>query len=348
MGVPMNRTTLLCVCCIASLALLATSACAVTYQVRQLTTGTAGPLGASWASAINNSGCVAGAVYDEDTCHAAVGNDLGLLTLLDEGFALGINDSGSAVGSAGAAALWSPAGALSYLPLPDGASFSQAFCVNDAGQAVGECWLGTTHVGNYITVWNGADDPLTLGEGCGIGINSAGTVVGFTKGAGGTHQAFVWSPTGGMIALAGGISSEANAISGSGQVAGAICDGVGTWACTWSPAGDLTLLDNLPGAIASTANGINSSGAVVGCSDTGEGTFAVVWQPDGSIIKLDRLPGDTGGTAYGINDAGQIAGCSLDKCYNPRAVIWNPIPEPAAILAVLTGLIALVPRLRRR
>lgn len=344
----MNRITLLCVCCIVLLGLLATATCAATYQVRQLSTGTAGPLGTSWASAINNSGCVAGAVYDEDICHAAVGNNLGLLTLLDEGFALGINGSGSAVGNAGGAALWNPASGLSHLPLPSGASFSQAFSINDAGQAVGECWLGTTHVSNYITIWNGAAEPVTLGEGCGIATNSAGGVVGFTKGIGGKHEAFVWTPAGGTTPLTGGLSSEANAINNSGEVAGTICDGAGTWASKWSPTGTLTLLDNLPGAISSTAYGINSSGAVVGCSDTAEGTSAVLWQPDGSIVELSWLVGDVGGTAYAINDFGQIAGCSLDSSYNPRAVVWDPVPEPAGILAVLTGLIALVPRLKRR
>lgn len=338
----MRKTKSLWICCAALIAMLATSACAVNYQIHQLSANI------SWASAINNSGTVAAAVYDSNVCHAAVFSDLGLLTLLDEGFALGINNSGYVVGNAGRAVMWSPAGVLSYLPLPDGASFSQAMCINDSGVAAGECWLGTTYVANYITIWNGAADPLILGEGCGIGINSTGAVVGFTKESGGAHRAFIWTPTGGMTSLVGGVSSEARAVNSSGEVVGAICDGLGTWACKWSPAGDLTLLSNIPGTITSTAFGINSYGVAVGFCDTTEGTFAVLWQPDGSVVTLDWLAGDIGGTAYAINDRGQIAGCSLDPSCNPRAVIWNPVPEPAGILAILAGVIALIPRLKSR
>jgi len=338
----MKNTKSLCICCATLLAVLATGACAVTYQIRQLSENT------SWASGINNSGAIAAAVYDQGVCHAAVADDLGLVTLLDEGFALGINNSGYIVGNAGRAATWSPTGVISYLPLPNGATFSQALGINDAGLVVGELWLGTTHITNYITVWNGAADPLILGEGCGIGINSVGTVVGFTKEPDGKHRAFVWTPTGGMTPLTGGISSEAKAINNFGEIAGLICDGQGTWACKWSPAGDLTLLQNLPGTIASTALGLNSSGEAVGFCDTAEGTFPVLWQPDGSVVMLEWLVGDVGGTAYAINDRGQIAGCSLDPSWNPRAVVWNPVPEPAGIFAVLVGVIALIPRLRNR
>jgi len=344
----MKRISALSLFCVVALALLSTSAGAVTYQIHQLSTGTAGPLGTSWATAINNSGCVAGAVYEEDVCHAALGNSAGLLTLLDEGFALGINSSGFAVGNAGGAAVWDPVGGLSHLPVPTGGTFSQAFSINDSGVAVGECWLGINQVGNYITIWHGSDEPILLGMGCAVAVNAAGNVVGFTKGAGGKHEAFVWSPTAGMTSLASGLSSEANAINNYGVVAGTVCDGYGTWACTWSPSGALTRLANLPGAISSTAYGINAAGAVVGSCDTAEGTYAVVWQPDGSIVQLSWLPGDVGGVAYGINDFGQIAGCSLDSGYNPRAVVWNLVPEPASVLAVLVGIAAVLPRLRRR
>lgn len=338
----MRKTKSLCICCAALLAALATSASAVTYQIRQLSDHI------SWASGINNAGVIAATAYDQGVSHAAVVDELGLLALLDEGFAVGINNSGCVVGSAGRAAMWSPAGVLSYLPLPSDATFSQALGINDAGVAVGECWLGTPHVTNYITVWNGDADPLILGEGCGIGINSVGAVVGFTKGPGGEHRAFVWTPTGGMTALAGGVSSEARAVNSAGEVAGAICDGLGTWACKWSAAGDLMLLDNIPGTIASTAFGLNGSGAAVGFCETAEGALPVLWQPDGSVVVLEWLTGDVGGTAYAINDFGLIAGCSLDSSYNPRAVVWEPVPEPAGVLAMLAGLVALMPRLRNR
>ena len=346
--VTMRRIALLCVLCITWLGGFAASAYGTSYQIRELSVAGTAVVGPSWANAINNSGRVAGVVYDSVTSYAAVTNSLGQWELLDEGFGLGINGSGQVVGYADGAALWDAAGNVTHLPLPEGALFSQAVGTNDAGCIVGECWLGTGHVDNYVAVWNGAPMPTILGAGCANAVNTAGTVAGFVKDAGGNHQAFVWAPSGGMTTLAGGVSSEANAINDFGQVAGTVCDGAGTWACVWSPTGSLTLLANISDAISSTAYGINKSGAIVGSCDTAEGTFAILWQPDGAPVGLGWLAGDVGGVAYGINDLGQIAGCSVDYFGDPRAVVWDPIPEPASVLAVVAGLVALAPRLRRR
>jgi uncharacterized membrane protein len=343
----MSKIALRCVLCSAWFAGFGASAYGTSYQIRELTVAGTPAVGPSWANAINDSGRAAGVVYDAVTSYAAVTDSLGQWELLDEGFGLGINGSGQVVGYADGAALWDAAGNLTRLPLPEGALFSQAVGANDAGYIVGECWLGTTQISNYIAVWVGGGTPTMLGEGCGNAVNSSGTVAGFVKDAGGAHQAFVWTPAGGMTTLAGGVSSEANAINDSGQVAGMVCDGAGTWACVWSPTGSLTLLANMPGAISSTAYGINSSGAVVGSCDTADGTFAVLWQPNGALVSLGWLAGDVGGVAYGVNDAGQIAGCSLDCSGEPRAVVWDPIPEPASVLVVVAGLVALAPRLRR-
>jgi len=344
----MKRIILVCICCIAAIAMFVTGACAVTYQIRQLSVGTAGVSATSWATSINNSGFVAGAVYDDDVCHAAVGNAHGQLMLMDEGFALGINASGCTVGNAGGAALWNSSGSMSHLALPDGATFSQAFDINDAGQIVGECWLGTSQIGNYITIWSGDEAPIVLGLGCASAINSAGSVVGFKKGSGGKREAFVWNSNDGLITLAGGLSSEANAINDLGVVAGTVSDEAGMWACTWSASGNMTRLANLSGALSSTAYGINNLGLVVGCCETATGTVGVLWQADGALVSLDWLGGDSGCMAYAINDLGQIAGCSLDSSYNPRAVIWESVPEPGGLFAMMTGIAALIARFKRR
>ena len=169
----MRRIALLCVLCITWLGGFAASAYGTSYQIRELSVAGTAVVGPSWANAINNSGRVAGVVYDSVTSYAAVTNSLGQWELLDEGFGLGINGSGQVVGYADGAALWDAAGNVTHLPLPEGALFSQGVGTNDAGCIVGECWLGTGHVDNYVAVWNGAPMPTILGAGCANGVSSS-------------------------------------------------------------------------------------------------------------------------------------------------------------------------------
>lgn len=321
------------------------------YQIRELgvfAEGSAGLPCVGWANGINSSGRIVGVVYDSGVSYAAASNDQGDLVLLEEGLLLGVNGLGQAAGCAGSAAVWDAAGNVTHLFLPSGASFSQARAINDSGQAVGECWMGTTDVHNYALLWSAAGDPTSICEGSGNSINSSGSVAGSTNDSGGARRAFLWTTSGGIAQLAGGLSSEANALNNYGLVAGAVTDAAGTWACQWDASGSLTLLDNLPGSMSSVAYGINNSGVIVGSCDTPQGTFAVLWQPDGSITSLGEPTGHASSAAYALNDFGQIVGCSVDASTSPHPVVWELVPEPASVLALLVGLVGLLPRLRRR
>lgn len=298
-----------------------------------------------WVNATSGSAHFAGTVYDSGVSHAAVSDSNGDVVLLDEGFALGINNAGQAVGYSGGPALWDAAGNLTHLLLPPGDYFSQANAINNSGQIVGECWMGTANV----MLWNGAAaEPVNLGAGHGNAINDGGSVAGFAEDSNGIHHAFVWTASGGLNPLAGGLASEANAINNLGQAAGMICDANGGWACVWDANGTSRRLANLNGSLSSTAWAINSSGAVVGSCDTADASYAVLWQADGSLVNLGLLPDHTSSIAYGLSDSGDIAGCSVDAGGMPHAVVWSIVPEPGSILALLAGLVGLLPRLRRR
>lgn len=346
----MKRFMLFTVCCVL-LGTAIVNANGASYRIRELSVGpqgSAGPPCLGIANAISPTHLVAGVVYDGGSSFGAVSDGTGGLRLLDAGFALGVNSSGHAVGYAGAAVMWDAAGLATTLPLPADTSFSLARAINDAGQAVGECWIGTHDVTNHIALWYPGAEPIILGEGCGNAINTGGQVAGFTRDTDGARRAFLWSPIGGLTTFVGGTASEATAINDRGWAAGTVSDAVGTWACVWTAPGAPTVLQNLPGSVSSMAYGINNAGAVVGSCDTPSGSFAVLWQPNGSVIGLGELADHSGSVAYAISSSGWIAGCSLDASGTPHPVVWELVPEPASIVALAVGLIGLAPLLRKR
>ncbi len=347
----MKRLSLSLIYCILTVMMI-TGAQAASYRIRELSVSPQGAAGLPClgiANGIGSSTRIAGVVYEDGVPCAAVTNEAGDLVPLNSGFALAVNGSGQAVGYAGSATKWDADGHATALPVPTGTSFSLARGINDAGQIVGECWMGTSQVSNYITLWNPGADPITLGKGCGNAVSANGEIAGSTKEDDGTHRAFRWTSSESLTILAGGTSSEGVGINDAGQVVGSIVDGAGTWACVWNAAGALSVLANLPGTLSSTANAINNLGAIVGTCNTATGSFAVLWQADGTVVSLGQLPGHTSSAAYGISDSGWIAGCSLDASGSPHPVLWVPsVPEPASVLALAIGLIGLAPRLRRR
>jgi probable HAF family extracellular repeat protein len=67
----------------------------------------------------------------------------------------------------------------------------------------------------------------------------------------------------------------------------------------------------------------------------------------GIPTDLGTLPGYPYGEALGINISGQIVGSSTTGAGNGHACLWEPVPEPSAILALLCGLGGLAWRRRK-
>ena len=96
----------------------------------------------------------------------------------------------------------------------------------------------------------------------------------------------------------------------------------------------------------SNASGINDSGQIVGSSWTSGGEYsAFVWDA-GSATILEGLGGDT--LAYGINNSGWIVGRSRDTDNKTYAVMWEPVPEPASVFVLLSGICSLYCIKRRK
>lgn len=111
-------------------------------------------------------------------------------------------------------------------------------------------------------------------------------------------------------------------------------------AAIWESDGSVRRLPSAPNKTQSIAYDINDAGYVVGYAGavTYWDTAPTVWAPDGSPIQLDVLPGYSAGVAYGINSNGTIVGYCESMTGTCRAVVWEPVPEPLSVTALLFGL----------
>jgi probable HAF family extracellular repeat protein len=265
----------------------------------------------NWATAINDSGQVAG--------WAPFAGGLGHAFLYDQGV---VHDLGTLPGGSG----------------------SYAYGMNAAGDVVGEAYI-SNNVAPHAFLYSGGtmQDLGTLGgwNSRAVAINDAGDVVGYAdisqQASNGfcdpymCHHAFLYSK--GVMqdlgALPGGISySGATAINASGQITGSATLATGPEA--GHPHAFLyangVMTDIGPSNAYSYGNSINSSGQIVGhvqpmqcCS------YPFLYTPASGILDLNSLlPPNSGWTLSGalaINDIGQGAAWAGYKSQPYEAVL---------------------------
>jgi len=295
--------------------------------------------GPATAYAINNNGVVTGTSgtpfgdYKGFVWSGGSLIELGGLPLSLQHYAVGINNSGTIVGSA--------AGADGYVPTQwkngeistVGSGVGNGMAINESGSVAG------TLNGQAFRTVNGQVQSLgTLMGGnwaSAYGINASGEVAGYGNTATGAMRAFV-STNGQLqqIGTFGGSSSYGMAINNAGQVTGHATNGVGYSQAFLYQAGVLTGLGTLGGS-ASYGYGINQAGSTVGYSwISGDTATAAFLYRDGAMMNLNDLIGIGSGwdlqAAYGINDLGQIVGTGI---FNGQqmAVLLNPLSPPPVV-----------------
>lgn len=352
-------------CLSAVLALSAGSAEAVQYRMRVLDA----PVGFNFAATdINDNGIVLGNYYHTPNItgeqHVFVwdsnseGNKMQDLPVNGiNAYPGGINNKGQVVGFYSPeqfvrkAFLWDPnaeGDKLQDISSMIGASLPR---INNNGQILG-----------YQPIANGTDrscicNPSSSGytlQGFGTFggdysdaacMNDKGQVVGFSSTAGNTtNHMFLWEQSTGTLRDLTTICGSNRDISGfnnNGWVVGNYTRSTGRESpiVLWNvndPNNMQTI--HTPGTFA-YATDINDKCQVV----LDLWNCAYVWDPSATENKLQKL--DTLGGWYtipmAINNNGWIAGYSLDTTGVLHAVVWQPVPEPSSILALISGLAGL-------
>jgi probable HAF family extracellular repeat protein len=162
-----------------------------------------------------------------------------------------------------------------------------------------------------------------------LGVNDAGTAVGFYNDAKGNAHGYTYSLDARrfkMITVRGATSLTATAINDFGATAGFYTSAQGATDAFLQFHGGRTITIAMNGASATQAFGVNDSGEVVGTYTIGTGNNAVThgftWM-NGTFTTVN-FPGASSTTVNGINDLGDIVGFYTDAKGNTDGFVGLP------------------------
>lgn len=315
----------------------------------------------SRADSINNSGQIAGMANGYATVWQNGGSSPTSLGCLPGGtysYATCISDSGVVVGDSGVgygvyhAFAWD--GQMNDLGTLGGDA-SIAYGVNTNGKIVG--WAYPSTGGHLATEWaDSASPPVPLAGAPGAraySINTAGTIVGAAPNALGRYEACYWGPTGLAILDSGHRTGYATDISDAGQIVGYFDSLDSTQMHTeehvfsWIDGEFNDLGRPLPYG-SNWAMSVNSQGWIAGMCQDGSSNMRAWVVIDGATIELPLLTGFSYSQALSINDSGQVVGWAIDSSGASHALLWQPVPEPSSMIALISGLSVVALVLRRR
>lgn len=309
-------------------------------------------LGVCYGYHINNQGQIAGCAESPYRGFIYTASE-GLSYLPSESQAYSSNAAGQVVGwywsptGPTGATIFNPDGTKTPLGMLPGQRTSTAIDINDSGSVTGFT-LGSdgSKLGFFWSARTGMIplDTTTETRSEGTAINASGQVTGSVASSGGRARAFVWTESEGMTVLPILGSDSASDYYGKDINDAGDVVGYGSHSSEpilWRNGQALKLAE--PDGTGCIALSINNLGQIVGYANSmvARGYLPAFWDVDGTVSKLDPLPGYTDGIAYSINDDGVIVGCSRKATATGEffeATVWTPVPEPASVLVLLSGL----------
>lgn len=227
-----------------------------------------------------------------------------------------------------------PSSQYRLLPYLTDVEWSVPHSINDSGVIVGSS-------DDWAVMWTADDAVVPLEHngwihGIGMAINNAGQIVvvsDLVQGDNGAGISYIWDRNGGyrmLSPLPGETTSWGYSINETGQVVGSS----GKHAVLWDTDGTVVDLGVSTDDSYGMAWDINNSGQIVGVVNE----RAVYWGTDHVMTYLDTLPGAPNTSeARAINDLGLIAGTAQFDSDFTHAVLWQPVPEPNALLVLTLG-----------
>lgn len=230
----------------------------------------------------------------------------------------GLNDAGTAVGSAVTAFALQPqsafiaSGNTMNLSLLLG-SPTYGVDINNAGQWAGQIFSTDTSRYRAVLRMDGVTQiipGLGAGNSFSAALSNSAVVVGSMELAGNT-RGFVWDGTSTqVIGTFGGTSSTARGINDRGQVVGSATNAGGLDRAFLWEGGQMVDLGTL-GGNAAVATAINNQGVIVGASNLAPfGATQAYIRRGGTMQTLGTLGGVS--NARGINDYSQVVGAAVD------------------------------------
>ena len=273
----------------------------------------------STAAAINDSGMIAGTVFGPSGAQAVLWSNGQASAIAGPGsYAMGVNNSGWATGSAqGSAFRWNGV-ALEILNL---GYWSAGYAINASGAIAGYAEITFGRFTAFL--WDGSNitllPPVGGRSSYAMAVNDDGVVAGSSTNQAGYSRATMWQDGAARdLGTLGGVASFASGIDASGSVVGSSFDHSNSYTRAFLYQNG-TMLD------------LNS----------------LLLSPAGWLLTA----------AYGINGSGQIVGTGiyqgeyrafrLDPVFLAADEKSSPVPEPATGLLMILG-IGLVARKRKK
>jgi hypothetical protein len=218
-----------------------------------------------------------------------------------------------------------------------GSAQTQVTAIDDKGNTAG-FWVTAGGTNHGFIEWNGVfasyNDPLTPKIKGSVnqllGINNAGTAVGFYNDAKGNSHAYKLNQgTGKFTPIhVPGASVVATGINNVGDIVGFATDAAGNTS-SWLKIGTTTISYQFPGGSDTQALGINGKNQIVGSYLDGAGVLHgfVLTNPMGPTSHWQSIddPGGVGSTVVnGINAAGDLVGFYTDAAGNTDGMLATP------------------------